>query len=76
MSKNIHEEIHDHFAAQGDHLGAMHADPNKRVVPGAGVVDARQVVARHSNKPSCGTDGPTLAEVSAKGATNVSINGG
>lgn len=74
MARNkddIHEMIHSHFAALGDHLGAQHADPSKRIVPGAGTVDARQVVTRHSNKPSCGTE--TLAEVSAKGATTAGI---
>lgn len=76
MSKSIHEEIHGAMAAVGDHLGAQHADPDKRVVPGHGVVGARTVVARHSNKPSCGTEGPTLAEVSARGATNASVKVG
>ena len=78
MSKDIHEMIHGHFAARGDHLGAMHADQNKRIVPGHGTVDARQVVARHSNKQSACTDcadDQTLADVSAKGATNVQIKG-
>ena len=74
MSKDIHELIHGHFAALGDHLGAQHADPNRRVVPGAGVVDARQVVARHSNKKSACTD--TLAEVSARGATTANVKVG
>lgn len=75
MKKTINEVVHDHFAGLGDHLGAQHPDPSKRIVPGAGTVDARQVVTRHSNKESCGTK--TLAEVSAEGATtaNVSIKG-
>lgn len=74
--KDVHYAIADHFASRGDHLAAQHADPSKRIVPGHGTVDARQVVARHSNKQSCGTDGPTLAQVSSRGATNVQIKGG
>jgi hypothetical protein len=68
MSKTIHELIHDHFAARGDHLGAQHPDPDLKIVPGHGVVGARQVVCRHSNMQSADSD--TLAEISAKGATN------
>lgn len=72
--KDVHYAIHDHFAAQGDHLGAQHADPSKRVVPGHGTVDARQPVCRHSNKQSVGSD--TLAEISAKGATTANVKVG
>lgn len=71
MKKDIHEQIHDALASVGDHLGAQHADPSKRVVPGHGTVDARQPVCRHSNKSSVGSD--TLAEISAKGATTAGV---
>jgi hypothetical protein len=77
--KNIHYAIANHFAAQGDHLGAQHADPDKRIVPGHGTVGARQVVARHANTKSactdCADDNLTLAETSARGATNIQIKG-
>lgn len=66
-SKAEHQ-IHDHFAAIGDHLAAQHPDPDLRTVPGAGVVPARAVTTRHSNTKSVGSE--TLADVSALGATD------
>jgi hypothetical protein len=60
-------QVHNFFAARGDHLAAQHADDSKRIVPGAGTVDARAPVTRHSNKKSVGSE--TLADVSAEGAT-------
>lgn len=60
-------QVHNFFAARGDHLAAQHADDNLRIVPGSGTVDARAVTTRHSNKKSVGSE--TLADVSAEGAT-------
>jgi len=71
---DVAQAIHRHFSGRGDHLAAAHHDPDKRVVPGHGVVNARQVVCRHSNKQSAGSD--TLAETSALGATNFNSKGG
>lgn len=74
FGKKIEHVIHNHFAARGDHLAAQHPDGSKRIVPGHGTVDARQVVCRHSNKKSAGSD--TLAEISAKGATTANLKQG
>jgi hypothetical protein len=67
FGKRIEHVVHNHFAAQGDHLAAQHADDTKRIVPGSGTIGARDVVTRHSNKKSVGSE--TLADVSAEGAT-------
>ena len=67
-------QIHNHFAAQGDHLAAQHSDDALRIVPGAGTVDARAVTTRHSNKKSVGSE--TLADVSAMGATTANLKQG
>lgn len=72
FGSKIEHQIHSHFAAQGDHLAAMHPDDSKRIVPGSGVVDSRAVTTRHSNKKSVGSE--TLAEVSAAGATQFGAN--
>ncbi|MGH9807696.1 MAG: hypothetical protein ACRD9W_10630 [Terriglobia bacterium] len=66
--------ISEHFAAQGDHLAAQHPGDSKRIVPGAGTVDARAVTTRHSNKQSVGSQ--TLAETSARGATTANLKQG
>jgi hypothetical protein len=72
FGKKIEHQIHNHFAASGDHLAAQHPDDSKRIVPGAGTVDARAVTTRHSNKKSVGSE--TLADVSADGATQFGAN--
>lgn len=66
FGSKIEHVISNHFAGIGDHLAAQHPDPDKRIVPGSGTVDARTPVTRHSNKKSVGSE--TLAEVSSDGA--------
>jgi len=63
----IEHQIYNHFVAQGDHLAAQHPDDKLRIVPGSDTIGARDVVTRHSNKKSVGSE--TLADVSAEGAT-------